>query len=51
MSSVVENNLTSAVIFEDDMDWDLRIKQVCCLELNPRRWQLLNSDSKCTTMP
>jgi len=24
---VVEQNLTSAVIFEDDVDWDLRIKQ------------------------
>lgn len=24
--SVVEQNLTSAVIFEDDIDWDVRIK-------------------------
>lgn len=27
LCSVVENNLTSALILEDDVDWDIRIKQ------------------------
>lgn len=36
LRSIVEQNLTSAVIFEDDLDWDVRIKQVlesggCCM--------------------